>query len=283
MRQMGSTQAPTVVVVTQRSWTARELATNTRGVVVVGEPGLFWPAVAAGRDVAWWMPIHFATRLHCEGDGPALSAPGASWLSGVDTDLTGRTVHTSRVEDLGGAPAGIPLWCKPAEAKLESFPAGWRTTAEVAGLNLCPGSWVQWTPTRLDLSVEFRCYVLEGAVATVSPYLLGDLTFYDLDETTLAVVSTVDATAFARTVVASLGAAQPGAYVLDVGFDLLSGRWVVVEANPAWCSAWYGCAIDAVLATITASCRCEDEWRWVPDAELVHHARRAGPLHRRID
>ncbi len=260
---MSSAHAPTVVVVTQRSWMARELATNTRGVVVVGEPGLFWPAVAAGPDVAWWMPIEFATRLHCEGDGPALSAPGASWLSGVDTDLTGRTVHTSRVEELDGAPAGIPLWCKPAEAKLESFPAGWRTTAEVAGLNLCPGSWVQWTPTRLDLSVEFRCYVLE--------------------EATLAAVSTADATAFARTVVAHLGPAQPGAYALDVGFDLISGRWVVVEANPAWCSAWYGCAIDAVLDTITASCRCEDEWRWVPDAELVHHARRAGPLHRRID
>ena len=273
---------PTVVVVTQRSWMARELATNTRGVTVMSEPGLFWPAVQAGPDVAWWMPIGFATRLHCEGDGPALSAPGPSWLPGVDTDLTGRTVHTTRVEDFDGAPAGIPLWCKPAEAKLESFPAGWRTAAEVAALDLHPGSWVQWTPTRLDLSVEFRCYVLEGAVLTVSPYLLGDLTFYDLDEAPLAAVSTGDASAFARTVVAHLGAAQPAAYVLDVGFDLLSGRWVVVEANPAWCSAWYGCAIDAVLATITASCRCADEWRWVPDAELVHHARRAGPLHRRL-
>ena len=274
--------SPTVVVVTQRSWMARELAANTRGVVVAGEPGLFWPAVAAGPDVAWWMPIEFATLLHCEGDCPALSAPGASWLSGVDTDLTGRTVHTSRVEEFDGPPAGIPLWCKPAEAKIERFPGGWYTPDQVAALELHPGSWVQWTPTRLDLSVEFRCYVLEGAVETVSPYLLGDLTFYDLDEATLAAVPAADATEFARTVVDRLGAAQPVAYVLDVGFDLLSGRWVVVEANPAWCSAWYGCAIDAVLATITASCRCEDEWRWVPDAELVHHARRAGPLHRRL-
>jgi len=278
-----STQAPTVVVVTQRSWMARELATNTRGVVVVAEPGLFWPAVAAGPDVAWWMPIEFATRLHCEGDGPALSAPGPGWLPAVPVELSGRVVTSCRVTDLGHLPRTGVFWCKPAEAKIERFPGGWRTTAEVAGLNLCPGSWVQWTPTRLDLSVEFRCYVLEEEVLTVSPYLLGEHTYYDLDEATLAAVSTADATAFARTVVAHLGPAQPGAYALDVGFDLISGRWVVVEANPAWCSAWYGCAIDAVLATITASCRCEDEWRWVPDAELVHHARRAGPLHRRID
>ncbi len=278
-----STQVPTVVVVTQRSWMARELATNTRGVVVASEPGLFWPAVTAGSDVAWWMPIEFATRLHCEGDGLALSAPGPGWLPTVPVELSGRVVTSCRATDPGHLPRTGVFWCKPAEAKIERFPGGWRTAEEVATLDLHPDSWVQWTPTRLDLSVEFRCYVLEEEVLTVSPYLLGDLTFYDLDEATLAAVSTADATAFARTVVAHLGPAQPVAYVLDVGFDLISGRWVVVEANPAWCSAWYGCAIDAVLATITASCRCEDEWRWVPDAELVHHARRAGPLHRRID
>jgi len=194
--------------------------------------------------------------------------------------LSGRVVGSCRATDLEHLPRTGVFWCKPAEAKIERFPGGWYIADQVAALELHPDSWVQWTPTRLDLSVEFRCYVLEGAVLTVSPYLLGDLTFYDLDEATLAAVNTADATAFARTAVASLGAARPVAYVLDVGFDRLTDRWVVVEANPAWCSAWYGCAIDAVLATITASCRCEDEWRWVPDAELVHHARRAGPLHR---
>ena len=279
---MSGTHDSTVVVVTQRSWVARELAANTLGVVAASEPGLFWPAVAAGPDVAWWMPIEFATRLHCEGDGLALSAPGPGWLPAVSVELSGRVVGSCRATDLEHLPRTGVFWCKPAEAKIERFPGGWYTADQVAALELHPDSWVQWTPTRLDLSVEFRCYVLEGAVLTVSPYLLGDLTFYDLDEATLAAVNTADATAFARTGVASLGAAQPGAYVLDVGFDRISGRWVVVEANPAWCSAWYGCAIDAVLATITASCRCEDEWRWVPDAELVHHARRAGPLHRRL-
>jgi len=272
---------PTVVVVTQRSWMARELATNTRGVTVMSEPGLFWPAAQEGPEVAWWMPMGFATRLHCEGAARELSAPGPGWLPAVPVELSGRVVTSCRATDLKGLPRTGAFWCKPAEAKVESFPGGWYTAEQVAGLNLRPGSWVQWTPTRLDLSVEFRCYVLEGAVLTVSPYLLGDLTFYDLDEAALAAVPTADATAFARTVVARLGLTQPAAYVLDVGFDRLSGRWVVVEANPAWCSAWYGCAIDAVLATVAASCRCNSEWRWVPDAELVHHARRAGPLHRR--
>jgi len=277
-----STHAPTVVVVTQRSWMARELATNTCGVTVVPEPGLFAPAVQEGPDVSWWMPIGFATRLHCEGAARELSAPGPDWLPAVPVQLSGRVVTSCQAADLEGLPRTGVFWCKPAEAKIETFPGGWYTAEQVAALALLPDSWVQWTPTRLDLSVEFRCYVLEGGVLTVSPYLLGELTYYDMDEATLAAVPAADATEFARTVVDRLGAAQPGAYVLDVGFDVLSGRWVVVEANPAWCSAWYGCAIDAVLATITASCRCEDEWRWVPDAELVHHARRAGPLHRRL-
>jgi len=277
-----STHAPTVVVVTQRSWMARELATNTRGVTVVPEPGLFAPAVQEGPDVSWWMPIGFATRLHCEGAARELSAPGPGWLAAVPAALSGRVVASCQVADLEDLPCTGVFWCKPAEAKVESFPGGWYTAEQVAALNLHPDSWVQWTPTRLDLSVEFRCYVLEGEVLTASPYLLGELTYYDMDEAMLGAVPAADATAFARTVVDRLGAAQPGAYVLDVGFDLISGRWVVVEANPAWCSAWYGCAIDAVLATITASCRCADGWRWVPAAELVHHARRAGPLHRRL-
>ncbi len=277
-----STHAPTVVVVTQRSWMARELATNTCGVTVVPEPGLFAPAVQEGPDVSWWMPIGFATRLHCEGAARELSAPGPDWLPAVPVQLSGRVVTSCQAADLEGLPRTGVFWCKPAEAKIETFPGGWYTAEQVAALALLPDSWVQWTPTRLDLSVEFRCYVLEGGVLTVSPYLLGELTYYDMDEATLAAVPAADATEFARTVVDRLGAAQPGAYVLDVGFDLISDRWVVVEANPAWCSAWYGCAIDAVLATITASCRCADEWRWVPDAELVDHARRAGPLHRRL-
>ena len=274
--------SPTVVVVTQRSWMASELATNTRGVTVVSEPGMFAPSVQEGPDVSWWMPIGFATRLHCEGAARELSAPGPSWLSAVPVQLSGRVVTSCRAADLEGLPRTGEFWCKPAEAKIETFPGGWYTAEQVAALALLPDSWVQWTPTRLDLSVEFRCYVLEGEVLTVSPYLLGELTYYDMDEATLAAVPAADATEFARTVVDRLGAAQPGAYVLDVGLDLISDRWVVVEANPAWCSAWYGCAIDAVLATIAASCRCDNEWRWVPDAELVHHARRAGPLHRRL-
>jgi len=137
---MSGTHDSTVVVVTQRSWVARELPANTLGVVAASEPGLFWPAVAAGPDVAWWMPIEFATRLHCEDAGPALSAPGPGWLPAVPVELSGRVVTSCRVTDLGHLPRTGVFWCKPAEAKIERSP--------VAGALL--RKWRRWicTPIR---------------------------------------------------------------------------------------------------------------------------------------
>jgi len=97
---------------------------------------------------------------------------------------------------------------------------------------------VTWT-------VEFRCFVLDGHVCTISPYWrdqrpASDDNFTATDEERMA------ATSLAETVLAAPGVACPPACVIDVG-QLSDGAWAVVEANAAWGSGIYGCDPNAVL------------------------------------
>lgn len=277
-----------IEVVTHRSWIARELATGTEHAVHHGF-GLDIPAAASTS--AWWMPAEHAARLMRSGVGLALSSPGPHWLPRLPDELAGRRVMAVRAGDLTAAalPDG---WSKPAEAKIEQLPAAWRTGQQLADAIADAGipdrSWLQWTSTRLSLSCEYRCYVLDGRVVASSVYLADGYTYYDMLDGGPA-ASRLDrpaehraAVAFAGLVADELGPGrQPAGYVLDVGHDSAVGRWVVVEANPAWCSAWYGCGIDAVADTIVRSCAPDPGWEWRPDPYLMERASRMSALPRR--
>jgi hypothetical protein len=270
----------TLQVVSQRSWVAGELAANTRGVDVRRSHGLDVPA-HTGTD-SWWAPTEWAVRALNAGAAMTLSAPGPTWLSTLPETLLGRAVHSLQLGEVERLPG--PGWCKPAEAKIEALPAGWRTPHELADqaaeAAMPADSWIQWCPERLDLECEYRCYVLNGEVVTSSPYLIDGFTYNDMiDGGPERHDEHVDAAGFAQHTADELGSGgQPAAYVLDVGFDLTSGRWVVIEGNPAWSAAWYGCSIDAVVAVIERSCSADPGWRWIPDRCLLARAARMRTL-----
>lgn len=99
---------------------------------------------------------------------------------------------------------------------------------------------------------EFRCFVLDGEVVAISPYLrAGELAMaadggWPASERELA-----DARAYAGRVLADVDV--PAAVVLDVG--LIAGRgWAVVEANSAWGAGVYGCDPGPVLGVLERSC-----------------------------
>lgn len=281
----------TIRVVTSRSWVARELASNTVEPVEQSF-GLDLPE-SVSRDDGWWMPAEHAARVVRQLP-LRLTAPGPRWLTDLPEALRGREVLSFTVADWLRElhdTVGDGGWCKPAEAKIEAFPAAWRTPDELAALlaetAMPPDSWVQWCPQRLDLAAEFRCYVLDGQVAAHSLYLTTDrsgrqTTYYD--GAACDTDTDTDALAFARTAAQQLWhiGGAPSAYCIDVGYDRASGRWLVIEANPAWCSAWYGCDIDAVATTILAACRPSaaehNRWGWRPDAYLTARAARMLPL-----
>lgn len=95
---------------------------------------------------------------------------------------------------------------------------------------------------------EFRCFVLNGVVQTVSPYLRsGKLA--ETDDFAATDEELVPAIEFAAQVAADAEAALPAAVALDVGRIRRRG-WAVVEGNGAWGSGIYGCDPDAVLDVI---------------------------------
>jgi hypothetical protein len=95
---------------------------------------------------------------------------------------------------------------------------------------------------------EFRCFVLNGKVQTLSPYLRsGELA--ENSEFKATSKELAQAAAFAESVAASPDVDLPRAVALDVGCIRNRG-WAVVEANGAWGSGIYGCDPEAVLNVI---------------------------------
>ena len=272
-----------LIVCSQRRWVADDMVNGADGRYPVRwDMGLDLPC--AGPDLAaWWAPTEHAGRLLRAGAHLDLSAPGPSWLARVPAGLTGRPVWAGRLSDLAAAPRRG--WAKPAEAKVPGLGAAWyESTDEFAAKARAAGfptaGWVQVSPLRLELAEEHRCYVLAGAVLTSSPYLLAGGSSYEEGWEHRADLQHASARGFAQDVVDEMGEDQPSAYTLDVG-RTVEGTWVVIEANPAWCSGTYGCELTAVADTVVESSASppaalgssrHGRFAWAPDPYVVSFA-----------
>lgn len=232
------------------------------------------------EKVVWWMNAQHAARVRRALPSAYFMSPGAKWLSGVPRSLTKRQIRTETLEEFWKAPPAFDrIWAKPAEAKIEDFPADWYSPDEVIALgddlSLPAGSFVQWTDTKLDIDWEHRFYVLNGQVVTGSPYLVDGVTYWDGYEDPRYSSRFEEAEAFASRAVTVLGDNQPSAYTLDVGYDSTVG-WLVIEGNPAWCSGVYGADPEKVIDVLERSCSDDGkpEFEWVPDAYLQRIADR---------
>lgn len=280
-----------LVVCSTANWLVEEMRVGAgTGLRVVQDYGFALPDIDEHVVAAWWAPAEHVARLAYAGMSLDLCAPGPAWLSTVPEDLTGRYIWAGPLSRVAQAPRSG--WAKPAEAKVRGLPsAWWDDVPAFADQALAAGatadSWVQISPARLDLVEEHRCFISHNRVLTTSPYLLDATRTYEPGMEQDKSLSHDGAASFAREVVARLGPAQPPAYSLDVGLTR-NGDWVVVEANPAWCSGTYGCSsagvVEAVVGssttTIASSASRYGPWAYVPDPYLTGLAR-AQPLLKR--
>jgi hypothetical protein len=271
----------TLMLVCSRSWMRDEFA--SAGIDLRHSYGLDVPDMI---DVtSWWMPQGYAVSLNraleLNGVPPVrLTAPEATFLNAIADDIRGREVLTF---DLADALSRTDLdvgWWKFATAKVEDFPAQVMTHTDFVGWMLAHdiplSSVVQYTPTTLDIAREYRTFVRYGEVVASSIYLEhtaeGGVTVYD------GAITNEGEQAFIPEFIASalLGIDIPDGFVVDVAF-LTDGTPIVLEANPAWCSAWYNCDITAVVATIEASF-ADPKHDYAPDPYLVHREQGRRPL-----
>jgi hypothetical protein len=103
--------------------------------------------------------------------------------------------------------------------------------------------------------VEYRCFVLERTLTTISVYLRDGKLAQTTSGTWEAEPAEIEqAQAFCQTLLADATVMLPPACVMDVG--RIAGRgWAVIEANPAFASGIYGCDPTAVLSVVNRATR----------------------------
>lgn len=101
---------------------------------------------------------------------------------------------------------------------------------------------------------EYRCFVVDGEVRTLSIYFRNGQLAEDADGSwPISEAEYREAKDFAQSVLDAAAGSYPPGLVLDIG--RIDGRgWAVLETNPANASGIYGCDPLEVLKAVRASC-----------------------------
>lgn len=222
---------------------------------------------------SFWMAGGFAARMQRAGLAMNLCAAGQTWLSRLDSSLTGRSISTGTLDEM---PGDAILYAKPAEAKIQGFVSAKYTKKQIADIYAAekvPSETIlQWSIDILDINHEHRFFVANGEIMAGSPYFVDSIVYKE----GMTSPFSESAKGFALEVIKELGDNQPPAYTLDVGRNEQTGDWLIIEANPAWSSGIYGCDPSGVIDTLDIACHTTDErWLWKPSKHLVNNAAKA--------
>jgi hypothetical protein len=214
-----------------------------------------------GRDVVLDGGLRFL--IADELDVALLEAP-LDWLTTVPPEHLRRAIHFTTLADARRHP--VRAFFKSADEK--GFPPGVYDPGALPASELLPPETPVLISDPVEMEVEFRCFVLDRRVRTLSPYLRGGSRVEtEQGDWPASDGEFAAAEAFAQTVLADVRVRVPPAVVLDVA-RLPDGGWVVIEVNPCWGSGVYGCDPGQVLAVIRRACvprnRLTDEdRRWL--------------------
>jgi hypothetical protein len=201
------------------------------------------PDSLAGREVALYGETFFV-QFAAERLGRAPVSPALDWLPRLSHHYLQREVGYTDLADARTRP-GRRFW-KPADEKL--FPARvYEDGSELPDADALLGDTPVLGSEPVVWTLEYRCFVLDRRVLTLSPYWRGDRLAQAEDGSWPAPPGELEeALAFAGALLGDAAVAAPDAFVLDVG-RIEGAGWGVIEANPAWGSGLYGCDPSVVL------------------------------------
>ncbi len=192
-------------------------------------------------DPVLYMEALFGPTL-AEQFGLRLLEPPIDWLPRLPEEYRKRRVYLTtlgQARTLTG-----PAFVKPPNDK--SFPARVYSGSEL------PVEYDDSTPVLVAEVVawekEFRCFVLDRRLRTLSVYLRGGVLQREHDFA-CSEAETIEVRRFVEAVLADAGVHLPRTAVLDVG--VIAGRgWAVIEQNSAWGAGLYGCDPEQVLEVL---------------------------------
>ncbi len=195
--------------------------------------------------------------------GLALLEPTPDWLTTLPSSYLRREVRATTLAE--GKRHESAAFLKPALDKC--FPAGvYRAPAAggagvalPANIDLLPETTPILLAEPVQWEIEFRCFVQERALISLSPYLRdGALAEAEDGSWPASPEERSQAEAYIQTVLADERVPLPPAVVVDIG--RIAGRgWAIIEANAAWGSGLYGCAPEAVLPVLRRATLKDEE------------------------
>ena len=209
-----------------------------------------------GKEVAVYGDFLFAEVI-ADTLALALLEPHLDWLAKLAEKYRLRRVEYTTLGKARLAPG--PVFIKPAEDKC--FPAA--VYPEGAELPCDSATLADVTPVLISepvqWDVEYRCFVHERRVASLSPYcragerLCCEPGKFD-PETSAGSPEELDAAlSFASRLLGDDTVAVPPAFVMDIG-RIHNRGWAVVEANSIFGANLFGCSPRLVLNVIRRAC-----------------------------
>jgi len=208
------------------------------------------PKIESEEFAIYGEPL-FAAHV-CSALDLALLEPPLDWMAQLPKSMRHRQIRFTTLADARSLRE--PVFVKPADNKI--FEARvYRSGEELPKAGIFPEAEPVLIADPVEWDLEFRCFVLNGSVQTLSPYWRDGRSAQTSDEQWPATdAETNAARSFASEILAAQSHTLPPAVVLDVG--IIRGRgWAVVEANPAWASGFYGCDAAKILPILKQCCR----------------------------
>lgn len=172
----------------------------------------------------------------------------SKWLPGLPEEFSKRKIDLLELRNVAGIEEN--RFIKPALGK--SFDAAVRNGPQaMSDASHLPPSLLVHASEVVEWETEYRCFVKDAKVMTLSPYRRGGVTFSSYDSPLRGPRREAEAAStFADSVLNSVHC--PRAFVLDVG--IIAGRgWAVVEPNECWGAGIYGCTPAQVLEVLLAA------------------------------
>jgi len=197
--------------------------------------------------------------------GVSLLVPPVNWLARLPQDLTRREIRCTTLREARGFTDRA--FYKPADDKC-FLARVYENGSALPGASELPDDVPVIVSEVVEWGVEFRCFVLDGEIVAVSPYLRnGKRVETDDGDFPAAPEEFRSAERFASEVIASSRAYLPPGVAIYVGYINGEG-WAVIEANQAWGAGIYGCDPLRVLPVLRRVCVAsdsivEDDKRWV--------------------
>ncbi len=206
------------------------------------------------KNIALYGEALFTTIVAEQISHTLLEAP-ANWLENLPEKYLNRNLTFTTLQNVRNIT--VPKFIKPAEGK--SFQAQiYHSSNELPSPESQSDNMPVYLSEPVEWLIEFRCFILERTLATLSIYSRNGEIAEDENGMWIATEDEISkATEFINSILNNNNIHMPPAFVIDVGH--IKGRgWAIVEANPAWASGIYGCVTSKILPILQRSCVLND-------------------------